>query len=74
MDQKEAIRIMVQLVQAAQKRGAYSLDEAFLAFHSVSAVVQDEKYDEVKNYIKKFEPSNVAQPNNTLPPLPEMGM
>ena len=68
MDQREALKLLVQLVQLAQKRGAYSLDEAYLAFSAVSSVIQDSKLDEVKNYVKNLEQqNNTASQPSTVP-------
>lgn len=81
MDQREALKLLVQLVQVAQKRGAYSLDEAYLAFSAVSSIIQDSKLDEVKNFVKNLEQQNAnatapqqttgVQYNTPLPTLHE---
>lgn len=51
MENQEAIKMLVQLVNMANKRGAYSVEESTIAFFCISSLVDDPKYDEVKKII-----------------------
>ena len=44
MNQSEAIKILIKAVQVAQKKGVYSLDEAYLIHKAVLAFVN--QYDD----------------------------
>ena len=51
---KEAITVLVQLVQLAQKKGAYSLDESYLAFNAINTIVDDPKFKRTQELFKTF--------------------
>jgi len=58
---KEALTVMVQLIQLAQKKGAYTLDESYLAFNAINSIVDDPKFKRTKELVETlFNKSNVA--------------
>jgi len=60
MEQKEAIKILIHLINLAQRKGAYSMDEAYLAFHAITSVVEDSKLEEVKKAVATLESGGSA--------------
>ena len=52
-ESKEALTILIQLVNIAQKKGAYDLHESFLAFNAISKFVDDPKMVNAKQMIEK---------------------
>ena len=52
-ESKEALTILIQLVNIAQKKGAYDLHESFLAFNAISKFVDDPKMITAKQMINK---------------------
>lgn len=55
MSSASDISILIQLIQLAQKKGAYSLEESYLAFSVISKYVKDEKYTQIINLVKTLE-------------------
>ena len=51
---KEAITVLVQLVQLAQKKGAYSLDESYLAFNAINTIVDDPKFKRTQELVQNL--------------------
>jgi Neuraminidase (sialidase) len=47
----EAIKILVSLVEVAQRRGAFSIDESYLAFHAIHTFTNEKKYDDALSLI-----------------------
>lgn len=52
-DSKEALSLLIQLVNIAQKKGAYDLHESYLAFNAISKFVDDPKLESAKLMINK---------------------
>lgn len=52
-DTKEALSLLIQLVNIAQKKGAYDLHESYLAFNAISKFVDDPKLESAKLMINK---------------------
>lgn len=52
-DSKEALTILIQLVNIAQKKGAFDIHESFLAFNAISKFVDDPKMITAKQMIEK---------------------
>jgi hypothetical protein len=68
MDNPEAIKMLVQLVSMANKRGAFSVEESAIAFFCISSVVDDPKYDEIKKIINgtlKVDLEDTKKPEET---------
>tara|TARA_B110000908_G_C9945201_1_gene310032 strand:+ start:98 stop:382 length:285 start_codon:yes stop_codon:yes gene_type:complete len=66
MSSNSDISILIQLIQLAQKRGTYSLDESYLAFSIISKYVNDSKYTQIINLVNSLD-NKVDDLNNTLP-------
>jgi hypothetical protein len=49
----ESVKILVSLVEIAQRRGTYTLDESYLAFNAIHTFTKEKKYDDVYNYINE---------------------
>ena len=58
---KDALTILVQLVQLAQKKGAYSLDESYLAFNAINTIVDEPKFKKTAELVQ-----NLFSSNNTI--------
>jgi hypothetical protein len=52
MPPSDAIKILISLVETAHKRGAFSIEETYLAFNAIHTFSSDISYDNVYNYIK----------------------
>ena len=75
MASKESLSILVQLVNIAQKRGAFTIEESYLAFMAMKEFVDDPKLvraEELvnqlfnKNPSEKSELSSIANEVNNL--------
>lgn len=51
---KDALTVLVQLVQLAQKKGAYSLDESYLAFNAINTIVDDPKFKKTHELVQNL--------------------
>ena len=58
---KDALTILVQLVQLAQKKGAYSLDESYLAFNAINTIVDEPKFKKTAELVKNLFSSNIQK-------------
>lgn len=47
----DAIKVLISLVEIAQKRGTYTIDEAYLAFNAIHPFINDKKYDDALQFI-----------------------
>jgi hypothetical protein len=55
----DSIKILISLVELAQKRGCYSIDESYLAYNAIISFTDDKNYTNAYNLIKsKLEPTN----------------
>ena len=54
MASKESLTILVQLVNLAQKRGAYSVEESYLAFMAMKEFISDPKLDRAEELVKQL--------------------
>ena len=68
MISKEGLTVLIQLVNLAQKRGAYNLEESYLAFMVLKDVIDDPKYKRAVEAVKELFPENVTNKdeNNNL--------
>ena len=66
MQQKEALKILVQLVQVAQRRGSYSIDESYLGFHALSSILEDPKMEELKAFVRQLESGGSSDPSTPV--------
>jgi hypothetical protein len=60
MISKEGLTVLIQLVNLAQKRGAYNLEESYLAFMVLKDVIDDPKYKRAVEAVKELFPENVT--------------
>ena len=51
----DAVTILVRLVNIAQKRGVFALEESYLAFTAIATLSDDLKLKEFKKNIKDLE-------------------
>jgi hypothetical protein len=61
-----SIKILISLVELAQKKGAYSIEESYMAFHAIHTFLDQKNYDNVYNFINQRLENNE---NNTKSPL-----
>lgn len=55
----DSIKILISLVELAQKRGCYSIDESYLAYNAILSFTDDKNYTNAYNLIKnKLESTN----------------
>jgi hypothetical protein len=75
MASKESLSVLVQLVNIAQKRGAFTIEESYLAFMAMKEFVDDPKLvkaEELVNQLfnksdnEKQELNNIASQVNEL--------
>ena len=45
---KDVINILVQLINIAQKRGAYTIEESYLAYKVFRSFLNDPKFDKIE--------------------------
>ena len=64
MISKEGLTVLIQLVNLAQKRGAYNLEESYLAFMVLKDVIDDPKYKRAVEAVKELFPENVTKDEN----------
>lgn len=58
-ESKDALSILIQLVNIAQKRGAFDIQESYLAFCALSKFVDDPKIKTAEEIGKKLFASNL---------------
>ena len=59
---RDALTVLVQLVQLAQKKGAYSLDESYLAFNAINSFVDEPKYKKTEELVQTlFSPKDISE-------------
>ena len=51
MKSEEAILLLVRLVNAAQKRGAYNVEESYLAFNAMESLSNNESLKKLKQLV-----------------------
>ena len=68
---KDAITMLVKLVQLAQKKGAYSLDESYLAFNVINSIVDEPKFRKTKELVENLfnKSNNTGMVVDTTPTL-----
>tara|TARA_B100000424_G_C22669872_1_gene367801 strand:+ start:56 stop:328 length:273 start_codon:yes stop_codon:yes gene_type:complete len=49
-----ALKILIQLVNIAQKRGAYDIQESSLAFYAMTKFLEDSKLKNTEELLKKL--------------------
>lgn len=54
MSSKESLTILIQLVNLAQKRGAYSVEESYLAFMAMKEFINDPKLDRAEKLVEEL--------------------
>ena len=47
-----SIKILISLVEVAQKKGTYSIEESYLAFHAIHTFINQKSYDDAYKHIK----------------------
>lgn len=55
---KEIIHVLVQLINIAQKRGAYSMEESYLAYSVFRKFLNDPKFDKIEELLKNMDNNN----------------
>ena len=50
--------ILVQLVQLAQKKGAYSLEESYLAFNAINTIVDEPRFKKTQELVQNLFSNN----------------
>jgi hypothetical protein len=56
----DSVKILISLVELAQRRGCYTIDEAYLAYNAIMTFTDDKNYMNAYNMIKsKLEQSNM---------------
>jgi hypothetical protein len=73
MSSKESLTILIQLVNLAQKRGAYSVEESYLAFMAMKEFINDPKLDRAEKLVEElFNKDKKASGENTEMSLSEI--
>jgi hypothetical protein len=61
----DSIKILISLVEVAQKRGCYTIDESYLAYNAIMSFTDDKNYMNAYNLIKtKLEAANKPLQSN----------
>tara|TARA_Y100000992_G_C21225575_1_gene472695 strand:- start:102 stop:326 length:225 start_codon:yes stop_codon:yes gene_type:complete len=58
-EHKEALSILVQLINIAQQKGAFDLSQSYLAFHAINNLVNDPKLKQVHELMNTTFKSNI---------------
>jgi len=76
MASKQSLTVLVQLVNLAQKRGAFTIEESYLAFMAMKEFIDDPKLQKAEDLVKelfnkegnseKTEMSDIAKQVNSL--------
>ena len=51
---KDIINVLVQLINIAQKRGAYTIEESYLAYKTLRLFIKDPKFDKIEELVQSF--------------------
>lgn len=51
MDPNNAIKILINLINIANKRSAFNLEESTLAFFAINTLIENPRFDEIKKII-----------------------
>ena len=54
MASKESLTVLVQLVNLAQKRGAFTIEESYLAFMAMKEFIDDPKLQKAEEMVKQL--------------------
>lgn len=54
MASKESLTVLVQLVNLAQKRGAFTIEESYLAFMAMKEFIDDPKLQKAEEMVKEL--------------------
>jgi hypothetical protein len=49
----DSIKVLISLVEIAHKKGAFSIQEAYLAFNAIYTFTNEKSYDTAYNFIKE---------------------
>jgi hypothetical protein len=49
----DSIKVLISLVEIAHKRGAFSIQEAYLAFNAIYTFSSEKSYEAAYNFIKE---------------------
>jgi len=60
MKSEEAILLLVRLVNAAQKRGAYNIEESYLAFNAMESLSNNESLKKLKQLVADLDMGKVT--------------
>tara|TARA_B100001093_G_C26854897_1_gene1026917 strand:- start:2195 stop:2461 length:267 start_codon:yes stop_codon:yes gene_type:complete len=60
MKSEEAILLLVRLVNAAQKRGAYNVEESYLAFNAMESLSNNESLKKLKQLVADLDLGKVT--------------
>ena len=63
MKSEEAILLLVRLVNAAQKRGAYNIEESYLAFNAMESLSNNESLKKLKQLVADLDMGKVTLMN-----------
>jgi hypothetical protein len=63
MKSEEAILLLVRLVNAAQKRGAYNVEESYLAFNAMESLSNNESLKKLKQLVADLDLGKVTLMN-----------
>jgi hypothetical protein len=68
MASKESLSVLVQLVNIAQKRGAFTIEESYLAFMAMKEFVDDPKLVKAEELVNQLfnKSDNEKQELNTI--------
>ena len=68
MASKESLSVLVQLVNIAQKRGAFTIEESYLAFMAMKEFVDDPKLVKAEELVNQLfnKTDNEKQELNTI--------
>ena len=64
MASKESLTVLVQLVNLAQKRGAFSVEESYLAFMAMKEFIDDPKLVRAEELVKQLFDKNKSSAEN----------
>jgi hypothetical protein len=62
MDSTNAIKLLIHLINVANKRGAFNLEESTLGFFAINTLIENPRFEE----IKKIVTDNVIDTNSVL--------
>ena len=52
---KDIIQVLVQLINIGQKRGAYTIEESYLAYTVLRKFLNDPKFDKIDEIVKSMD-------------------